>query len=40
MHALPSDIAKYKGPLRLIEKELAVNYGTGKTIFIEHCNDL
>jgi DNA repair photolyase len=31
---------KYKGPLRLIEKEFAVNYGTGKTIFIENCNDL
>ncbi len=31
---------KYKGPLRLIEKEFSVNYGKGKTIFIEHCNDL
>lgn len=31
---------KYKGPLRLIEKEFAVNYGTGRTIFIENCNDL
>ncbi|MCX6901704.1 MAG: DUF5131 family protein [Verrucomicrobia bacterium] len=30
----------YKGPLRLEKKELAVNYGTGKTIFIEHCSDL
>lgn len=31
---------KYRGPLRLIEKELAVDYGTGKTIFIENCNDM
>ena len=31
---------KYIGPLRLIEKEFAVNYGSGKTIFIENCNDL
>ena len=30
----------YSGPVRLREKELAVNYGTGKTIFIEHMNDL
>jgi len=30
----------YSGPLRLAEKELAVKYGTGKTIFIEHCSDL
>jgi hypothetical protein len=32
--------AKYQGPLRLIKKEFAVQYGTGKTIFIENCNDL
>ena len=32
--------AKYQGPLRLIEKELEVIYGKGKTIFIENCNDL
>lgn len=32
--------AKYTGPIRLIEKEFNVNYGTGKTIFIENCNDL
>lgn len=32
--------ARYKGPLRLIEKEFEVNYGSGKTIFIENCNDL
>ena len=33
-------IAKYQGELRLIEKEFDVKYGTGKTIFIEHCTDL
>ncbi len=31
---------RYKGNVRLIEKELAVNYGSGKTIFIEHMNDM
>jgi protein gp37 len=31
---------RYKGPLRLIEKEFSVNYGTHRTIFIENCNDL
>ena len=31
---------KYTGPARLLEKELTVNYGIGKTIFIEHMNDL
>ena len=31
---------KYQGELRLIEKEFSVNYGSGKTIFIENCNDL
>lgn len=31
---------KYRGPLRLIEAEFAVNYGSGKTVFIENCNDL
>ncbi len=31
---------RYVGELRLIEKEFETNYGTGKTIFIEHCNDL
>lgn len=34
------NIEKYKGPIRLIEKELTVGYGTGKTIFIENCGDL
>ena len=31
---------RYKGELRLIEKEFFVNYGSDKTIFIENCNDL
>lgn len=31
---------RYQGAPRLIEKELLVNYGSGKTIFIEHMNDL
>lgn len=31
---------KYKGPVRMIPGELDVDYGTGKTIFIEHMNDL
>jgi DNA repair photolyase len=31
---------KYTGELRLIEPEFRVNYGSGKTIFIENCNDL
>ncbi len=30
----------YSGALRLKEKEFAVNYGTGKTIFVENCNDI
>jgi len=36
----PAVKARYSGPLRLIEKEFDVKYGKGKTIFIEHCNDL
>jgi len=32
--------AKYTGELRLIESEFKVKYGTGRTIFIENCNDL
>ena len=32
--------ARYKGLPRLIIEELKVNYGEGKTIFIEHMNDL
>lgn len=31
---------RWTGPLRLIEGEFNVNYGTGKTVFIEHMNDL
>ena len=31
---------RYKGEIRLIEDEFKVNYGSEKTIFIEHCNDL
>jgi protein gp37 len=31
---------KYQGTIRLIENELQVKYGKGKTIFIENCNDL
>ena len=31
---------RYTGPVRLVEKELSVNYGTKKTIFMENCSDL
>jgi DNA repair photolyase len=31
---------RYRGPVRLLEKELKVNYGEGRTIFVEHMNDL
>jgi DNA repair photolyase len=31
---------KYTGPIRLLESELKIKYGGGKTIFIEHMNDL
>jgi DNA repair photolyase len=31
---------KYKGEPRLLEKEFFVDYGRGRTIFIEHMNDL
>lgn len=30
----------YSGPLRLKEEEFKVQYGSGKTIFVENCNDL
>jgi len=33
-------LGKFTGPLRLDGSELTVDYGTGKTIFIEHQNDL
>lgn len=32
--------AKYSGQLRLIEAEFSVQYGHGRVIFVEHCNDL
>lgn len=31
---------RYTGDLCLIEEEFKVNYGEGKSIFVEHCNDL
>lgn len=31
---------RYLGKIRLIEEEFKVDYGTGKTIFIEHMNDM
>jgi DNA repair photolyase len=31
---------RYQGKLRLIEPEFNVRYGTGRTIFVENCNDL
>lgn len=31
---------KFKGPIRLLEKEFTVKYGEGKTIFMEYQNDL
>ena len=36
----PAMKAKYSGPIRLIKSELSVDYGSEKTIFIEHMNDL
>jgi len=30
---------RYAGPLRFIEDELAIPYGNGRIIFVEHCND-
>lgn len=32
--------ARYQGPIRLIDDEFRVKYGSGKTIFIEHMNDM
>ena len=34
------DSLSYSGPLRLKEKEFDVQYGSGKVIFVENCNDL
>ena len=31
---------KFQGPLRLMHEELTVRYGTGRTIFVDQCNDL
>lgn len=31
---------RYTGPARVIDDELKVKYGEGKTIFVEHMNDL
>lgn len=31
---------RYKGEIRIIEKELSVRYGKGRTIFVENCNDI
>jgi len=31
---------RYQGEIRLIRQELEVNYGAGRTIFIEHMNDM
>lgn len=31
---------RYKGEIRLIEKEFSVSYGSGKVIFIDNCIDL
>jgi DNA repair photolyase len=36
----PEVASKYSGPLRLIEKELEIRYGSGKEIFVENLNDL
>jgi protein gp37 len=37
---MPWKHEKHLGPIRLVAKELLVNYGTGRRIFCEHCNDL
>lgn len=36
----PAIKKKHSGELRLIESEFKRNYGSGKTIFVEHMNDL
>ena len=36
----PEMKSKYSGPLRILPGELDVAYGKGRTIFIEHMNDL
>ena len=37
---MPWQHDKYKGPLRIIAKDLNIDYGEGRRIFVEHCNDL
>jgi DNA repair photolyase len=39
-HGTAARTGHYAGALRLAEHEFAVKYGTRRTIFIEHCNDL
>jgi len=39
-HPVHGRAAKYQGEIRLIDDELLVRYGEGKTIFVEHMNDL
>lgn len=36
----PNMAERYGGALRLLEDELQVNYGSGRTIFVDHLNDL
>jgi protein gp37 len=36
----PEMKARYSGTVRLIEEEFSVAYGRGRTIFVEHLNDL
>jgi len=36
----PNMKARYSGVPKIYKKELAVNYGSGRTIFLEHMNDL
>lgn len=31
---------RYKGQIRLVDQEFSVDYGSGKTIFVENCQDL
>lgn len=33
-------VERFGGPVRLLEEELAVRYGKGRVIFVEHLNDL
>lgn len=40
MNSPQGKMPKYEGDLRMVDKELRVAYGTGRTIFVEHCTDL